>query len=439
MKALKKYSLTTALLATSILSNTPTSAADFNEKIKNIKIGDNTTLDFSGSARARLESHNNLGFAQANDDQFLLTRFLLNAKITHNDNLTFFIQGKGAYATERDLPGGSRSLDVDELALQQAYVDIKLKQGKTTYTIRPGRQALNFGNQRLVSPLPWANTLRAWDGISIIAETGDYKITAFATQHVPVQKYSFNDADDNDQFYGVYANATLNDKTKYDLYFLGRDRDGSSQTYNGTTGTERRYTLGARIFGDFNQHNDYDIEAAYQTGSVGTGDIAAYMIAAKLGHKINKTTKAYIGFDYASGDKQTGGDVETFSHLYPLGHAFYGAMDAIGRQNAIDISTGISTKASEKLKLKADLHFFHKAQSADSVYNAGGGALATTASSSDKYIGTEIDLTAIYNINENTTATLGYSHFFTGDFIDNAKPTANEDADFIFLQVQYKF
>ena len=35
-----------------------------------------------------------------------------------------------------------------------------------TLTLRPGRQMLLFGKQRLVSPLDWSNTMRAWDGVS---------------------------------------------------------------------------------------------------------------------------------------------------------------------------------------------------------------------------------------------------------------------------------
>ncbi|MFQ5445246.1 MAG: alginate export family protein, partial [Nitrospinales bacterium] len=78
-----------------------------------------------------------------------------------------FVEGKSALSEGRDLPGGRRTIDVDTIALQQAFIDFRFHLPRqTTLTLRPGRQALGFGKERLVSILPWGNTLRAWDGIS---------------------------------------------------------------------------------------------------------------------------------------------------------------------------------------------------------------------------------------------------------------------------------
>ena len=49
--------------------------------------------------------------------------------------------------------------------------------------------------------------------------------------------------------------------------------------------------------------------------------------------------------DIASGDDDpTDGDLETFNQLFPLGHAYFGYIDVIGRQNIIDVSPTVSTK-----------------------------------------------------------------------------------------------
>ena len=99
-----------------------------------------------------------------------------------------------------------------------------------------------------MSPLPWANTLRAWDGISGILEWNDWHITAFWSQFVPVQKYDFNTGDAQTVFYGVYATGLIpTTDVGLDLYFLGLDKD-DDVTFNGTTGDEQRYTFGARVF-----------------------------------------------------------------------------------------------------------------------------------------------------------------------------------------------
>ena len=74
-------------------------------------------------------------------------------------------------------------------------------------------------------------------------------------------------------------------------------------------------TLGGRLSGNFGETAlDYDLEGAYQLGSLGGGDIDAFMIASQLGYKIATlygAPRPFLGFDYASGDGRAGGNVGT--------------------------------------------------------------------------------------------------------------------------------
>jgi hypothetical protein len=341
-----------------------TQTGDFFDPIKYIPLSEDgeVWLSVGGSARQRLEVWSNFGFGEPNDDEFLLTRVRVHADLHVGPNLRFFVEGKGAFSTDRDLPGGKRGLDVDEAALQQVFVDVAIPlDDSAKLTIRPGRQMLLFGKQRLVSPLPWANTLRAWDGVSVILTAPNLKITGFWTQFVPVQKYDFNDSDAQTEFFGAYATIKVPDaKAAIDLYFLGLDRE-DMQTFNGTMGDEERYTLGGRVSGKIGDTSlDYDVEGAYQFGDLGTADIDAYMFASQLGLKLAELPAAprvFIGLDYASGDDQAGGDVETFNHLFPLGHAYHGFIDAIGRQNIVDLSPGIALSPVKKLTVLLQGHW----------------------------------------------------------------------------------
>lgn len=415
--------------------------------VKQISLSDDgdVWLSIGGAARARQEYFENFGFASSNDDEFVLTRVRLHGDLHLGDHFRVFVEGKGAFSTTRNLPGGRRPIDVDELALQQAFADILFDVGQDSQlTLRGGRQMLGFGAQRLVSPLPWANAMRAWDGVSAILEHSEWKTHAFWTQFAPVQKFDFNTSDRQTQFFGAYATGPLNKERgiNADAYFLGLDQSDATNTFNGTTGAERRYTVGGRLFGKLpHMPVDYDVEAAYQFGDLGAAEINAYMFAAQAGYRFGGASapRAFIGFDYASGDKSAGGDVQTFNHLFPLGHAFLGYIDSVGRQNVIALNTGLTLQPVDKLTLSGALHFFWREDTSDALYNAGGSVVRAGNLSSERYIGSEIDLTATYKLDPHTTLQVGYSHFFTGDFVDSATPGSSDDIDFVYLQIHWAF
>lgn len=54
------------------------------------------------------------------------------------------------------------------------------------------------------------------------------------------------------------------------LYWLGLDRETSA--FNGTSGHENQHTLGGLVSGRASRF-DYEVEAAYQFGTLGEGDI----------------------------------------------------------------------------------------------------------------------------------------------------------------------
>ena len=56
-------------------------------------------------------------------------------------------------------------------------LDFELDLGDSTLRLRPGRQMLSFGAQRLISPLPWANVWRSWEGLTALWRGGDWEIT----------------------------------------------------------------------------------------------------------------------------------------------------------------------------------------------------------------------------------------------------------------------
>lgn len=426
----------------------PENGSDYWDDIKHIKLNDDGSswVGVGGMLRLRSETWESFGFATGlgGDDSFVLARAELYSDWHFGDNFRVFIEGESAFASDRDLPGGRRTLDVDQLDLHNAFFDIVFPFGENDdkVTLRVGRQGLGFGKQRLVSTLPWANSGRSWDGARAIVETNGWRIDGFYTRFAPTKKYDFNDWNAGPDFWGIYATGKFGgDKNiGVDLYYLGVETD-AAKTYNGTTGIEERHTVGARLFGKFGDSGfGYDAEAAYQFGDVGAADVNAYMFAAQVYYAFDSewSPKVYVGLDYASGDETAGdGDVETFNQLFPLGHAYHGYMDLIGRQNIIDISAGVSFKPHKKFLVKLDFHNFTRTEDSDSVYNAGGGVLRATAPGASDDVGQELDLTIKYTVDRHLTLQGGYSHFFAGDYFTDTG--ADEDIDFYYFQAVYKF
>jgi hypothetical protein len=254
---------------------------------------------------------------------------------------------------------------------------------------------------------------------------------------VEKKKYEFNDTDDDNELYGIYGSARPGGIAQVDLYWLALRRDDA--TINGSTGDEDRHTLGARVQGELADTGlDYDVEAAWQGGELGSADINAGMVSLVVGANGNDDirSRAEFGFDFASGDDDPNdNEVETFNQLFPLGHKYLGYIDAIGRQNVIDLRGSASANLFSKVRSGVDVHYFRRASSDDAAYNAGGGVLRGGAAGTSKYVGVEIDLTLKIPVSTYSLVQFGYSHFFAGDFIDQAG--SSEDIDFAYLSFQY--
>ena len=114
-----------------------------------------------------------------------------------------------------------------------------------------------------------------------------------------------------------------------------------------------------------------------------------------------------------------------------------GYIDIVGRQNIIDFSLGLDLKPAKKMGCKLAHHFFRRAEATDAFYNTGGGVVRAGTAGTDKEIGSEMDIKATYSINSHTSMLFGYSHFFTGDFIEQTG--ASKDTDFFYTQVLFRF
>lgn len=412
---------------------------DFWDHLKFIPLNrdDSAWLTLGGQLREREEYFRNFLFGASvpqETDAYLLSRLRLSADLHVSPNLRLFAEEKSAFALDRDLQGGSTSTYVEEYALQNAFADVIF--AAAGVMLRGGRQEMLFGSQRLVGEPDFGQTRRTYDGGRAFVQIRDWTINLFGAQPVVPQTDQFNKSTSEHKLFGVYVAGPIH-PVNLDLYWLGVDNAAAS--FNGTSGRERRHTLGGRAWGKIRQTSvDFEVEGAAQFGTIGGQDIAAWMLTGVLGYTaaaVQVSPRIYAEFDYASGDAKPGGGVGTFNQLYPATHSFLGYIDYIGRQNIVSESTGFSIAPLHDLTLSVQQYFFWRASDGDALYNKSGAVFRTGTGTTARYVGAELDLFASYNFTRHLLGYAGYSHFFAGDFIRQTGPS--EDSDFVYLALQY--
>jgi hypothetical protein len=214
---------------------------------------------------------------------------------------------------------------------------------------------------------------------------------------------------------------------------------------------------------------DYEADFAFQTGTVANRVGAAFPSNSSLDHTAfaGHVAGGYnwelapwtprLGIDYAlaTGDEDPNDrQSNSFMNLFPTNHKFYGYMDFFGWKNIHDLSYNLQAKPNDKITLRVDHHFFWLFTSDDSWYRANAVNIVRPPSvasrTSNNYVGSEVDFTATYNYSKWLSFLVGYSHFFSGDYVNNtqtkplvpqgAAPVAGpDDADFIYVQSTLKF
>lgn len=398
-------------------------------------------MGLAAQSRTRVESWRNFAFGTPtnHDADYVLQRFLVSADLHMGRRVRVYLEAKSAVLTDRDLPGGRRSADADDLDLQNAYVEVTFAPAQGwSVGGRTGRQELSFGKQRLLSPLDWANTRRTFEAVRGTVSGHDWTIDAFVGHPVRVLKAQFNRWDGAVDVGGVYAQRKGTRPRLLELYWLALARDAAA--FNGTSGKETRHTVGARVSHQPGRLVDVDAEVAYQFGSVGSAGVSAGMVSVDIAivpPRARSAPRIHAGVDFASGDGTAGGDVGTFNQLFPLGHAFLGFIDVVGRQNVVAANAGLDVGSLGGVRGDVTLHWFRRASGADALYNAGGGIVRAAGTAASQDVGSELDVTARRRFGRYVAVLVGYSVFFPGDFIRQTGMASNTRFVYGSLQLTY--
>ena len=328
----------------------------FGDNLKLMPVGEcgqYGTLDVGGQLRFRFQHERGMGQEagatrfQGTDNDMFLTRMRLYSNWKVNENVRFYVEGIYAdNAASNDYI--HRGIDRNYGDLLNAFVDVQLSD---SLGVRVGRQELLYGNQRLVSPLDWANTRRTFEGIKLMWQQDDLAIDAFYTNFVPPNANKFDEADYDRSLYGIYATYKASKTKTYDFYYLGSD----NQTAAAPVATDYSlHTFGGRVKASVDDWM-YEFEGGAQFGrQSGLGlDHEAAFVTFGLGRKLagySWNPTVWFFYDYASGNN-TGGDFNRFNQLYPLAHKYFGFIDAVQRSNIESPNLLVTMKPKKDLTL----------------------------------------------------------------------------------------
>lgn len=253
--------------------------------LKNQKAGG---LTYSVGAELRyrhMNEKNRLRPGGPGQSSYELWRFTPYVQANYNDLVGGYVQAIDASMFGLDAPYTPTQIDVNRTDLLQYYAELNVGDvGDGNLKYRYGRQFLQYGGQRLLSSLAWANTFRNFEGHKLVYTSDDWDIDAFAMQSVNAaagnvpQPYSFDRVDKSRWISGVYSTWKGIENNNLDLYYLRFDEtDSSAALQDG-----RRNTLGARLAGKQPVKDgktlvgtwNWDVEGAWQFGEDNFGSAA---------------------------------------------------------------------------------------------------------------------------------------------------------------------
>jgi len=410
--------------------------------------GSDIYLTLGGQLRDRYEYFNNSLFGSGPQDRngYNLLRTMFNADLHLGPNVRVFAEGISA--TEQGRVGGPRASDVNEIDLHQAFIDVTLPLGSSaSFTLRGGRQVIVFGAERLIGVSDFTNVRRTFDGVRGTLTTPGNTLDVFYARPVRVLPYNLDDDVPDTCIAGVYDTLELPGvweaaKPKLEMYAFYVNRQ--SITFNQTAAGEERYTFGARLTAHPKPF-DFDLEPDYQVGRFNGQATRSFSVAAIAGYTFEQamfSPRPFIGFDIASGG-QRNNPGDTFDQLFPSGHDKFGIIDAIGRQNIIDVHPGFTLtlvenkRGAERLTLLTQYRQFWRESNQDAVYTSSGSILRTSGGSTASSIGGEFDMQVDWKLERHISIYAGYCHFFHGAFISATGP--NRDIDFAYSALTFTF
>lgn len=283
-------------------------------------------------------------------------------------------------------------------------------------SLRAGRFAFELLDRRLVARNEWRNTTNTGQGLrATLGGTRDpWQLELLALQPLERRLHSLDRADTNRWLYGAaldwrYWSGVATLQPYWFLLAQSADPgDGRGPRRIHTTGLRSYATLGTSGF-------DYDVNAAWQTGSDSDRNHRAFAGVAELGYTWTARWRPRLSAQYvhATGDAQPDdGQSGRFERLFGFQRPF-SASDYIQWENLRAPKLRLELSPGRTLRIDAGWSRYDL-DSATDRWNAAG--LRDASGRSGRRIGTELDARLRFPVGGHVAATIGYAWFSPGDF-----------------------
>ena len=390
-------------------------------KYSRLSASGNSFVSFGGEVRYQYFRFRNEGWGDAAEDNdgFILNRLLLHADWHLNRRIRLFTQLQSSSAIGRAEPPSP--VELNEMDMHQLFADAVLLQGEDhSLTLRAGRQEMNYGSSRLISPREGPNNRQAFDGFKLLLKKKRVKADVFFTRYVRSKKGIFNDQvfDKNTRFGGAYVVVTGTPILgNIDVYYLGIRKETAA--WADVKGKELRHSLGSRIWGRTKRWS-YDFEELFQFGDIAGSSIRAWTLSSSNSYQLGDNEKApTIGLktEMISGDKRPGDNrIESFNPLFPRG-AYFGYAALIGPSNLFDIHPSIGVPLSSAVSVFADYDIFWRYSLHDGIYTPGVAMIYPAEDGTSKFIGHQVSGTLEYIPNPFLFIRVETTWFKAGDYL----------------------
>lgn len=288
-------------------------------------------------------------------------------------------------------------------SVHEAWAEVLIAEN---FSLKAGRQELVYDDHRILGNVGWAHQARSHD-IALLKYENNVKIHLGIAHHqdadYSTDLYTGPDAYKNLQF--GWFNKSWN-QNSLSILFLN---NGIPVMTTNDQVTKYSQTLGGRFQTGFNKIG-LAVNLYYQTGNHVSGKkINALNYRLEAGMKNGFSA----GYEFLSGNSFNKNDkVYAFTPYYGTNHKFNGFMDYFYVGNHIN-SAGLQDAflnfnfSINKFSIKSALHYFASA--------------GEIAPNSKKYLGTELDLTFSYNIQNSATISAGWSTMFAGESMELLK------------------
>lgn len=331
--------------------------------------------------------------------------------------------------------GSTSQLNVsdDFLSVHEAWGQVNFN---PNWSLKLGRQELNYDNFRFLGNVDWAFQARSHDLALLKFEKEQSKLHVGAAFNQQTQKLSGTTYEQANQYKTAQfvRFERLKGAKGYSVLFWNEGRESAGEVFF-------RQTFGVSNFQFGNPQKLKAIGYLYfQTGeNFNNQDISAWNLGLDLKKEFlldsanNKKVEVALGLEVLSGSENGDSKDRLFLPLYGTNHLFNGFMDYFYVLGALSQPVGLEDiylkgRFTPGLKtwIQADFHLFSANQE--------------LITSEDKYLGSELDISFGWILNEMVSIQSGYSHFFASDSFSEltnvTKPKNNQDWAYLMFIVR---